>query len=195
MTAVMALPWLRSRAALAVLGFACLPLTAGGGCAGRTACFTYTKGEYAAHGNQCPASKDALANFTDPKCPGPVVAVNGAGTFDGEICCYPVTYEDIVPDCGNEGTGGQGGSFTSPPPPMSTPPACSSSCSVIIQEGMMSPCTGMAETLFAMLHDCANEQCSIDCAPFILNNQPVDAGCNMCLSVMCSTELTNCRND
>ena len=42
-----------------------------------------------------------MPNFqSDPDCPGPVVSVNSAGTFDGQLCCYAVTYDRIVPDCG-----------------------------------------------------------------------------------------------
>jgi hypothetical protein len=170
------------------VGIACLPLTTGGGCTGRTACFQYTQGEYAANGNQCPAPKDALPEFTDPKCPGPVVAVNGPGTFDGEICCYPVTYEDIVSDCGNnKGAGGQGGSFTSPPS------GCSNSCNMSLQDGT-TPCNGMVAATLGELTNCANLQCSVDCGTFTVGH-PLDASCTMCLEVNCSSQLINCQND
>jgi len=91
---------LRPRVVLVAL-VAPAPFVAGGACGDRTACFTYTPAEYALHHESCPAREDALPNFSDPSCPGPVVSVDGAGTFDGQLCCYPVTYDDVVPDCGN----------------------------------------------------------------------------------------------
>jgi hypothetical protein len=185
----MALAWLRSRVALAALAIACLPLGAGGACTGRTACFTYTQGEYAANGNQCPAAKDALPNFTDPKCPGPVVSVDGPGTFDGQICCYPVTYEDITADCGNSGMS-QGGSFTSPPITPST--ACAKQCAVILTNGMP-PCNSMVAALLNPLRSCATMQCSLLCADFINTGKPVDQTCNTCLIQNCPAQLMNCE--
>lgn len=94
----------------------------GSGC-GRTACFVYTQGEYSKHG-ACPAQGKALANFTDPRCAGPVISVDGAGVFnldsttpDDSTCCYPVTQQDIEQTFGNgcgppSGAGGAGGFST-----------------------------------------------------------------------------------
>jgi hypothetical protein len=100
-------------AALAVV----LPVWSSG--CGHTACFVFTQGEYAAH-NACPAPKDALASFTDPHCPGPVVSVDGEGIFnlndvnpDQSLCCYPVTqqaidHDDISGVCQGPSFGGGG---------------------------------------------------------------------------------------
>jgi hypothetical protein len=188
----MALAWLRSRVALAVVAIACLPLGAGGACTGRTACFTYTQGEYAANGNQCPAAKDALPNFTDPKCPGPVVAVNGPGTFDGQICCYPVTYEDIVSDCGNNGTGGHGGSFTSPPLLPPPGPGCTNQCNAALEQGT-TPCNDTVAALFGMLISCADMMCPSQCADF-LAGQALDQPCTQCLQADCAGALFQCEH-
>ena len=103
--------FLRRWGAMLLLPLVALPFAGTGACGSRTACFEYTQGEYAVHGNSCPAQADALANFTDATCPGPVVSVDGPGSFDGELCCYPVTQDDIVPNCGM----GAGGSTMTDP--------------------------------------------------------------------------------
>jgi hypothetical protein len=111
------------RAGLA--GFSLLAATAivlsvsSGGC-GRTACFVYTQDEYDRAGHTCPAQKDALVNFTDPHCAGPIISVNSAGEFSllstdptrqQGLCCYSVTEESVTPTfaSGCTGPGGQGG--------------------------------------------------------------------------------------
>jgi|HubBroStandDraft_6_1064221.scaffolds.fasta_scaffold226621_2 hypothetical protein len=90
---------------------AVLPLSSGA--CGRTACFEYSPSEYAAtHG--CPSQSSALQNFTSPTCPGAVLSVDSAGTYeDGELCCYSVTQQDIdLVGAGGScpGFGGSGGS-------------------------------------------------------------------------------------
>jgi len=94
--------------ALAAMFFLLVPLRGSGGCASRQACFTFSKEEFNTLG--CPQQKDALPNFSDPRCPGSIISVDSKGEFDGELCCYTVTYGDIVPDCG-PGAGGQAGSL------------------------------------------------------------------------------------
>ena len=115
-TGFAALAWL---AALAVV----LPI-AESGC-GHTACFEYTPGEYQVH-NSCPAQADALPNFTDPDCPGPILKVDGPGIFnlnkanpDQSLCCYPVTQQAIDPTFADgcvapSGTGGAGTGVVNP---------------------------------------------------------------------------------
>jgi hypothetical protein len=80
-----------------------LPLSTQG-CA-ETACFVYTDAEIAAHGNSCPSAAEALASFADPRCPGKVVSVDGAGEYTPDaqkpgqgLCCYPVTQRQIELD-------------------------------------------------------------------------------------------------
>lgn len=77
---------------------------------GRTACFQWTAAE-----GSCPAQDEAMQFFHEPKCPGAVVTVDSEGSFDGELCCYAVTQEEIAFDffdtpCVGSGAGGFGGS-------------------------------------------------------------------------------------
>lgn len=107
-------------AALALLAVATVALpVASSGC-GRTACFVFTQSEHDAHG-ACPGQQQALTNFTDPKCAGPVVSIDGEGVFQlnvqnpaESLCCYPVTQRDVdaldlAGDCASLGVGGAGG--------------------------------------------------------------------------------------
>ena len=65
-----------------------LPIKAGG-CT-QTACFTFSQAEYDKNGGACPAGQSALKRFSDPCEGGPIGSVQGAGSFDGEFCCYAV---------------------------------------------------------------------------------------------------------
>ena len=91
---------------------AVLPVKAGG-CGGRTACFTFSQAAYTKNGGACPAANPALLRFSAGNCGfGPVSSVDGEGSFDGELCCYPVTQtSNTFFDCGTSGVGGVGGSF------------------------------------------------------------------------------------
>jgi hypothetical protein len=175
-----------------------LPFSAGGGCGNRTACFAYTQGEYAQNGNACPSPTDALASFTDPACPGPVVSVDGPGSFDGEICCYPVTEDSIVPDCGN--TSSTGGSTSTGPPPPPTGgfssgtgiPTCTTTCADTLVEGGQ-PCTNGGGP-FASLVACASSTCTVQCPTFLAGGAVVaDATCEPCLAAGCPSELMMCQ--
>lgn len=80
-----------------------LPLSTQG-CA-ETACFIYTDGELAVHGDSCPSAAEALASFAHPRCPGKVVSVDGAGEYTPDaqkagqgLCCYPVTQRQVELD-------------------------------------------------------------------------------------------------
>jgi hypothetical protein len=144
-----------------------LPFAASGACGSSTACFRYSNDLFVVNGDRCPAQADALPNFSDPNCPGPVVAVNGPGTYDGELCCYPVTYADITPACGSSSTG-MGGAFTmdvgvgvGPPPPGSevaggggSNPGCSQTCDNAIFFGA-TPCFGAPLDAYLALQACS----------------------------------------
>src|SRR5690348_7925233 len=106
----------RTQAALAALALL-VPFAGSGGCGSRTACFQYSQAEFDLK-MSCPAQDQALPNFTNPSCPGAIVSVDGQGNFDGQLCCYPVTYDDITSDCNGTGAFGTGGTTgTLPPPP------------------------------------------------------------------------------
>jgi hypothetical protein len=81
-----------------------IPFATNGACGSRTACIEYTQAEYTAAGS-CLSPADALATFTTESCPGSIVSVNGPGSFDGEICCYPVTYDNVDQSCGTAAGG------------------------------------------------------------------------------------------
>jgi hypothetical protein len=207
---------LPSRGTLARAFFALLvvavPFVGSGGCNGRTACLQYSPGEYAANGNVCLSPSQALGSFTDPSCPGPITSVDGDGSYDGELCCYPVTYADITPDCGQ---GGSGGSVVTPPGvdvgetvgfasatgtavSSSTGP-CDTSCADALTNGGV-PCPGPGSASFGALIFCAcggidaGIQCDSVCQSFC-SQQPsstMDSSCAACLMSACPSQLANC---
>lgn len=189
-----------------------LPFAGNGGCGSNTACFSYTQPQFAANGNSCPAQKDALPNFSDPNCPGPVVAVNGPGDFDGELCCYPVTYDAITPDCTNAGGvgGGSMGVSTGPPGVGGFGPVsvCSVTCNAALFSGPP-PCGGVALAAFQALAACIGcssagtggsaASCVSQCEPVCTN--PAAGTCLTCLPCLtclqsdCPTELAACQSN
>jgi hypothetical protein len=196
-----------ARFALAAI-VAAVPFIGVGGC-GRTACFQYSQQAYAKNGNACPARMDALVNLADPDCPGPVTSVDGAGSFDGELCCYPVTYDDIAPDCTQDQ--GQGGSFGSEgftstgfsesatgvggSPPDAGP--CLSCAEAITVGGQ--PCGGVALKAWLSLRSCAGclaagQVCAAECANFC-EESVIDAPCNACLQGTCDMALIECADN
>ncbi len=183
-----------------------LPFAASGACGGGTACFQYNESEYAFNGDSCPAQNDALPNFSDPDCPGPVVSVNSAGTFDGQLCCYAVTYDRIVPDCGTANPttssgiappSGVGGSFSTSvvTATASTGPACFLTCSSAMMNGG-APCGAPdGVSAYDALQSCACNGTLDSCAgscPVFCQSGPLDATCNPCLESVCNTELMAC---
>ena len=101
--------WSRGAVLAAVI---VLPLKAGA-CGGHTACFTYSQAAYDKAGGACPSGITALSRFRDTSCgdTGPVDALNGDGSFDGEFCCYPVTPSPDSSGFSDCEVGGVGGSF------------------------------------------------------------------------------------
>jgi hypothetical protein len=207
------LSFFRRRSALALAVFVLgLPFAASGACGGGTACFQYTQPEYAIHGNSCPAQQDALPNFSNTSsCPGSIVAVNSAGSFDGEICCYAVTFSDIVPDCGSNGSG-QGGfnggsmGFTSTGFTSSTasvggagppPPSCAPSCVDAITNGG-TPCADPGLSVWEALLGCACsgaiDGCAMECSS-LCQDSTLGGSCNDCLMMNCASEIATCDNN
>jgi len=104
-------------AVLLVAAIAALPIKTAG--CGHTACITVTADMIAQNGGMCPSSDIALSRFMDRNCPNTdITAIDGPGTLDGELCCYPVEQNTGGPQvfCGGFGEGGftsgQGGSTT-----------------------------------------------------------------------------------
>jgi len=203
----------RSSVALAmvVLG---LPFAASGACGGGTACFEYTQPEYALHNNSCPAQQDALPNFSNPACPGAVVAVDSAGSFDGELCCYAVTYSSIVPDCGvsdstgnssgdvSPGVGGFSGGMVATfesataSTGTGTTPGCQSTCQAALANGG-APCSGNALSSFQALLACvcASPGNCIDACEPLCQSLGVDTQCSACLATTCSSPFSVCMSN
>jgi hypothetical protein len=210
---------LRPASALATLVLL-LPFAGEGGCTNDTACFTYSASEFAASGNGCPAQQDALPNFSDPNCPGPVVTVNGPGQYDGELCCYPVTFQAITPACSNGGSSGSSASFVSPPsmgvgPEVAAasataaatssssggPGGCSVTCDAALATGM-APCGGAAANTFAELQLCIGcsggepdaSGCLSACQSFCAGGG-VGFVCLSCLDNECGPQVSACMSE
>jgi hypothetical protein len=186
---------------------------------GRTACFSWSKGEGA-----CPAQKDALTFFSDPRCPGNVVSVDSEATveFEGRLCCYEVTQNDVHFDQGeanlcdpgaSSGAGAQGaGGFSSGSSGVTTSVASSGTTgaggnagcihcaeafgSSIPPDGVL--CPGSKELLF-VLSDCVcNGACIGPCADTLCTGFSPSEGCGTCMQDPeggCGNELQECAND
>src|SRR5690242_18016884 len=161
-----------------------LPFAGGGGCGSRTACFQFTQAEFDL-ASSCPAPKDALAGFTDSHCPGAIVAVDGPGSFDGQICCYPVTYDDITPDCGYSGTGATGtGAFpedTTGSGVVTT--TCTPTCAFSIQTDDSPPCVSQVSLdAWSQIQSCAcsANMCGGACSS-LCQGLGVDQVCTSCM--------------
>jgi hypothetical protein len=187
---------LRPGVALAILGAGALiiPFAGSGGCSSHTACFTFSQSELAENGHMCPLPQDALSQFSDPNCPGPVVAVNGPGQFDGELCCYPVTFEAVTPACANGGSGGS-----------SSGGGAGGACDVTCAEALMndeSPCSsGAALAAFVTIQECAGCEsgstqgsCGSACQS-ACGSLTTTPACLQCLQSQCPAPLAECMSE
>lgn len=194
------------------------------GC-GHTACFVFTQGELRANNNACPAPKDALASFTDPHCPGPVVTVDGEGIFnlneanpDQSLCCYPVTQQTIDPEVfsgecqgpvgvggdkgiGGGGTFGAGGSFGVSVGGGGGP--CFNNCNMVLMGAnpdQLCPDESSAQS-WALLVSCActsGNPCAKICDLNICSHALVSKECLSCLedpSSGCAKDVAGCQSD
>jgi hypothetical protein len=179
------------------------------GC-GRTACFTVTSADL--KNGACPDVMAAAARLEGPACAGQanIASVDGAGTLDNGLCCYPVTFGDTNPafvPCG------AGGSFTvttgiSVESAMVGVGASSSistmtgtfcvKCKEFLA-GMSGPlCSGFALTNEVAVQNCActATSCQTDCDQTLCGpgNAPDDA-CRACLLQGCAMEVTACQGN
>ncbi len=196
----------QSRALLAAMVLL-LPVAASGACGSRTACFQYTQAEFNVN-MSCPNPNSALAEFTDPNCPGPIISVDGAGTFDGQICCYPVTYGDITPACGTGGAPSTGTTGTTTFPGSSgtvttTGLMCPPTCAASVDSDDSAPCGSTnAFTAWQALQPCAcggldadsGTDCGFSCGSFC-QSLGMDPDCMSCLQNNCGSLLENCMNN
>jgi hypothetical protein len=194
----------RSRGAelLVALFALALPLKAAG--CGRTACFTVTSSQLVQ--GACPGVNIAERRLEGTDCATQerIATVDGPGTLDNDLCCYPVTFADSnsgpMP-CGGGGSStvttvgfavGVGASGTA------SGPSCLS-CNVFLA-GMSGPLCSSGPTpaidAEIALQDCAcaAASCQADCAATLcgVGNAPDDA-CRACLLQACAMEVTACK--
>jgi hypothetical protein len=197
-------------ARILVVGFtlALVPFKAGGCDGGRTACFTVT-------GQTCP-SQDALnssiaSSPANLACSGEISSVDGPGTLDGDLCCYPVTYVsgngvpcDLVITT-SEGTGGFTTGFSSSTGTFGgsssgtfgsssgLPPNCVS-CNAALQGAPFDQACDPTPLANLRVCACANK-CTEACDPTLCTstgNAP-DNVCRSCLQANCASELMACQ--
>jgi hypothetical protein len=195
-----------SELVLAVVALA-LPFKATG--CGRTACFTVTSTQLV--GGACPDVMVAEGRLQGSPCTsqGQITSVDGPGTLDNGLCCYPVTFGDSnsidLPCVGAGGanttvavsTGivGVGASGTT-----STGPSCVT-CNAFLA-GMSGPlCNNNAPMPTALTAEvalrtcaCTAGSCETECAPTLcgVGNAPDDA-CRACVLQACATEVAACN--
>ena len=207
----------RNHAAPALFLAILLGLPLSSSACGRNACFSWSTAEGA-----CPAQKDALRFFTDPRCPGNVVSVDSEGTsdFEGRLCCYEVTENDVHFEEGFETACRQGlSSGTSPNAQgaggFSSGTAVSVSAGqgvggaspgcVLCAETLSSPlpsdvvlCPGSKE-LFFQLSDCiCNGACAERCGDSACAGFETSADCGACIGSFedgCGSQLDQCASD
>jgi hypothetical protein len=170
------------------------------GC-GQTACFVWTEQE-----GVCPGASEALQFFNQEGCAGHVSSVEGPGSFDGQLCCYPVSYRDTYQVCSEPGVGGDIG--VSPGNPVGgvggvggTPPC------TICEEGLVDPGTATqilcpdSFDAFDALFVCG---CSGPCASacegaWCFLEGPASDACVECMKLAapdgCAAELDVCLTD
>ena len=156
-------------------------------------------------------SDDWIGGFLQNFSPA-IVALNSAGSFDGEICCYAVTFSDIVPDCGSNGSG-QGGFNPGTGVGMGTtafatssasvggagaaPPACASSCVDAITNGG-TPCADPGLSVWEALLGCACsgavDGCDMECGS-LCQNSSVESQCLACAMMNCASQLATCDSN
>jgi hypothetical protein len=176
------------------LAFA-LPLGASG--CGKQACFFWTKAEGA-----CPSQDEAINFFNDQNCASSIESVDSEPEFDGELCCYDVTENDIsdVPCAGGAGGFGTGvvGSAA-----VSTGTGGCVSCSSVANSAFMGTvpmglCSS-SQQLFDSLQSClCAGSCQAVCTDNMCLNQPASTPCFDCATdsaVGCGNQFSACVND
>jgi hypothetical protein len=184
------------------------PVAASGACGSRNACFQYTQAEFNVN-NSCPDPSSALASFTDPNCPGDIISVDGPGTFDGQICCYPVTYGDITSSCGMGGANtGTTGTTTFPGTTGTTGTGtttlmCPPTCAASVNSDDSAPCGSTSSfDAWQALQPCAcggftfdgGGTCGLSCGSFC-QSLGLDPTCSSCLSMNCLSLIQNCMSN
>lgn len=173
----------------AVLAMALLPFKAGG--CGKTACITFSADEYAAAG-RCPSAEEVM-RFWHQNCGMEIRAVDGEGTHDAELCCYPVTENagDDAPGCvggfggGFGGFGGFGGSSS-----------CIRCADQVAHASLdVSGLCFFSIDLWTDLESCACASCGAPCELNLCQGTTPTSECLDCAALSCSPELDACLID
>jgi hypothetical protein len=192
-----------ARLLVVALAVAVAPLKAVG-CGGRTACFTISAGQ------ACP-TQDALnmsiANSPTVICTGAISHVDGPGSPDGDLCCYPVTYSgnnnDFTVPCdlgpggftGTAGfsTGSSSSGFGAAGGGSSTSTFCVSCNAALNGAPFSEVCDPSALTT---LRQCAcASACTSACDPTLCFGNSPDDGCLACMQQSCSADLAACQSN
>jgi hypothetical protein len=176
------------------------PLKTGGCDGGRTACFTVS-------GKTCP-SEDSLnqsisMSIANTMCSGEISSVDGPGTLDGDLCCYPVSYAgngafpcSLGISTTTVGTGGFGTTtFPSSSSGFAGGTTTSSncvSCNAALQGAPFSQVCNPTPLDNLRICACAST-CTTECDPTLCEGNAPDTGCLSCLQANCSSQLTTCK--
>lgn len=188
---------MRSRLTLttfaAVFACALLPMKTGG-CGGSTACITISPEEYAKRGGCPPVSE--MEEFFFGSCNfdfSNVLSIDGEGSYDGQLCCYPVTksnndFGGIAEECtgGVAGAGGFGGAGG----------GCASCAQAIAEPGIppIAVCSAFGGSPYGDLSACACASC-VECELNLCKNVGPTAECLACLAEACVSEVAACESE
>jgi hypothetical protein len=176
-----------------------------GGCSGRTACFTVTASDLGPD-QTCPDVAVATTRLVNNTCGGSIESIDGAGSLDGDLCCYPVTYfgsnsDDGDIDCeispggsfggssgiassASSGISGFGGSTTT------SCATCNQALGGAPFDQACNPAVLSAVTTCGCSTACASACQATLCTGS--GNAP-DNGCLSCLQASCLSQLQSCQ--
>jgi hypothetical protein len=186
---------------------------------GHTACITVTSAQLV--NGACPDPSTALGRFGDLACGNNTVSsVDGPGSFDDGLCCYPVTNDgpglnSDEPPCGAGGdtvigmggstvdTGGFGGAGGSTASGLGGDIGTGGNCNVaptckelLTGEVPFGRACGPAKSLLDELEACGcASNCTSQCDPTLCMANAPDDGCIGCLQQQCPSQLTACQKN
>lgn len=181
-------PKMTLAAMTAVISVGLLPIKAGG-CGGKTACITFSEADFAKAG-QCPSQAD-MDEFFSTDCGFTVASVDGEGTRDGQLCCYPVTNfnDNGVGECiggfgGEGGFGGVGGGVGG---------GCVTCGDVIDIPTSPALLCFDGDNAFSNLTICGCNECA-ECQLNLCKSTKPTVECAQCLRDTCPSEVNDCEN-
>jgi hypothetical protein len=192
-----------------------LPVAAGS--CGRTACITVTAMDLV--NGVCPSAAVAQARFADPTCGGNITSVDGAGSLDDGLCCYPVSEGDgppgVDPGCSSTatdtefpdtdqdsdtdsqtetffGVGGSGGGGTGGSGSCAKA-TCASALAGSVPFSQV--CGAPTASLDALVACACAPTCLSACSPTLCVMNAPDDGCLSCLETSCASQLATCQSN